>query len=962
MYVFPAKGQPGLLAALFRDVTDSKQAEEALRRSEERHAFLVRFSDAVRGLTDPAAVATVACRMLLEEMDIDRAHWAEIDWTTEEFVTVGSIHSPGVVRIEGRFPLAAWEPYSASHREGRSVVVDDTQTDPRADSAMRAAAARMNIGADLAAPVLVGGRLAGVLAVKRRQPRHWTSEEIALVESIAARCWDEVERARSEEALRKSEEKYRTLFDSIDEGFTVVELVRDSEGKPFDLIYREFNGAFERLSGFTRAVLNKGVREVLPSFNPDWFVQYARILDTGEPERSEEYLPDLGIWNRRFMSRIGGPGSPFCAVIFDDITERKRAEIALRESEERQAFLLRLTDAIRSVQSEEEVVVRGLRMLADELALDRCYATRLFPEEDRTEVIHEVRGAGLPPMPKTLRNSDFPEAFKQTFDRTLVFEDVANDPALTDADSNALAAMGFGALLSRPLRKDGSPIFAIGAVSADPRRWTPNEIGLVEEVTERTWEATERVRNQAALRESEERFRQFANASAAGLWIRETKNREMEFTSPAMGIIYGVEPEALLGDVKEWARLIVPEDRGTALEHLGAATRGDSPVHEFRIQRPSDGTFRWVRDTAFALQDNGHVARIGGIAEDITETRQLAEHQGVLLSELQHRVRNIMGVIRSIANRTAEGAKGAEEYRQLLEGRLLALSRVQALLTQQGNSGGSLRDLVYQELAARAHRGNEFELIGPDVMLSPKAVEVLTLAFHELATNALKYGALSTAEGRVNVSWAPFEKRGATWLAIDWVEEGAPSREPSGRVGFGSELIEGRIPYELGGIGKLVIEVGGARCHMEFPLKDAESILETDAPRPTMVFGGSLDMTGAPDLTGRKVLVVEDDYYLARDTAAALAGAGAAVLGPCSNERATLALLEDQTPTHAILDLNLGGGGPNFGIANELQRRGVPFVFLTGYDPDVIPDELASVPRLQKPVQFRAIVETLANI
>lgn len=121
-------------------------------------------------------------------------------------------------------------------------------------------------------------------------------------------------------------------------------------------------------------------------------------------------------------------------------------------------------------------------------------------------------------------------------------------------------------------------------------------------------------------------------------------------------------------------------------------------------------------------------------------------------------------------------------------------------------------------------------------------------------------------------------------------------------------------------------------------------------------------MTGAPDLSGRTVLVVEDDYYMANDTAAALRGAGAEVLGPCPSVDATLDLLENETPTHAVLDLNLGGGGPQFEIANVLKARGVPFIFLTGYDPDVIPKDLEGVVRLQKPVPFRAIVDALGGL
>ena len=121
-------------------------------------------------------------------------------------------------------------------------------------------------------------------------------------------------------------------------------------------------------------------------------------------------------------------------------------------------------------------------------------------------------------------------------------------------------------------------------------------------------------------------------------------------------------------------------------------------------------------------------------------------------------------------------------------------------------------------------------------------------------------------------------------------------------------------------------------------------------------------MTDAPELTGWKVLVVEDDYYIAGDTAAALRGAGAEVLGPCPSEEATIDLLDSQTPTHAVLDLNLGGGGPKFKIARLLKDRDVPFIFVTGYDPDVIPADMEQVQRIQKPVPFRTIVEAVSQL
>lgn len=121
-------------------------------------------------------------------------------------------------------------------------------------------------------------------------------------------------------------------------------------------------------------------------------------------------------------------------------------------------------------------------------------------------------------------------------------------------------------------------------------------------------------------------------------------------------------------------------------------------------------------------------------------------------------------------------------------------------------------------------------------------------------------------------------------------------------------------------------------------------------------------MTGSPDLAGRTVLVVEDDYYIASDIATALKAAGADVIGPCPSEEATREVLDTETPTHAVVDLNLGGGGPRFGVAHLLQDRAIPFIFLTGYDCDVIPEQLAKAPCLLKPTPFPSIVEAVGRL
>lgn len=766
----------------------------------------------------------------------------------------------------------------------------------------------------------------------------------------------------AEAALRKSEEKFRTVFETIDHAFVIQEIIRDDAGLAIDMRYVEINSAFTRQTGLGAEVVGKLVSEVLPDAERFFIDIHDRVARTGAPERFENYNQSTGRWYDAHITAVGGQGR-LAASVFEDISARKLAEIALRESEERQAFLLKLSDALRPLADPAAIQGEATRQLLERLDLSRCWYSE-FDDQTFT-VLEDAFRDGLPSLVGTHDFSDCPEYLAACLaGRRLAVPDIVTSPLFSERVKARYAPLGARAALLCPLVKDGELIAVLSAVRDEARPWPEWEVGLVSEVAERTWAAVERARAEAARRESEERFRQFASASAAGLWIRDAARLDMEFVSPAVGTIYGIAPDALLGDVTRWAAMILPEDREAVLGHLEAARAGDTAIHEFRIQRPSDGAFRWIRNTDLPLRDDGHIPRIGGITEDVTEAKLVAEHSAVLLAELQHRVRNIMALLRSITNRTGERAKSVPEYRDLMMGRLLAFARVQALLTRTANVSVGIASIVRDEVSVQAQHEGQYILDGPDVALSPKAAEVLTLAIHELATNAVKYGALSVPTGRVTVRWSTFEKRGGPWLAFDWTEEGAPARpapEAPRRRGFGSELIEGRIPYELRGRGQAIIEPGGARCHLEFPLQNGASILETGAPRRATVFGGAIDMTGEPDLTGRRVLVVEDDYYLATDAARALRGAGAEVVGPCATEEDARAELAEARPDAAVVDINLGPG-PSFKLAEALKDRGIPFVFTTGYDAEVIPAEFAGVERLEKPLQLRQIVGAVARL
>jgi two-component system CheB/CheR fusion protein len=233
---------------------------------------------------------------------------------------------------------------------------------------------------------------------------------------------------------------------------------------------------------------------------------------------------------------------------------------------------------------------------------------------------------------------------------------------------------------------------------------------------------------------------------------------------------------------------------------------------------------------------------IGGVVITFTDVTSLTEmqqalresesHAKLLLAELQHRVRNTLSVVRAIARRTAETSETVEEYAMHLDGRLDAFARVQAAVTRNPIGGLDLEALVADTLLAHgAHEGDRVGTIrGPRVRLKAKAAETVALAVHELATNAVKYGALSVHKGRIDVCWSLEKVDGLGHVVFRWLERGMDgAAEPPKRKGFGTELIERSLAYELGGKTSLEFDPDGLHCTIILPLDPEILIVSSDA-------------------------------------------------------------------------------------------------------------------------------------
>lgn len=333
-------------------------------------------------------------------------------------------------------------------------------------------------------------------------------------------------------------------------------------------------------------------------------------------------------------------------------------------------------------------------------------------------------------------------------------------------------------------------------------------------------DVTPLVRAEERLRDSEARLRSVVEGIPQLVW-RAKDAAIWSWTSPQWTDFTGQTESA--AKEKGWLEAVHPDDRNRVMEAWSRAAQSGSLEVEHRLWNKSEDGYRNVQMRARQVVDgSGEPIEWLGTVTDVHDILRMQERQQILLAELQHRVRNTLAVVRSIARRSAETSDSVEEYASHLEGRISALARAQSALTRSADSAIDLQNLVLDELAAQGTRSrNNVVLNGPDITLAGKAAETLSLAFHELATNSLKYGALSSSEGHIEVEWVVEPNGDSSQLNIRWQEKaGENGSERPTRRGFGSELIERMVPYELGGSAALRVDGDATVCSFSIPLSN----------------------------------------------------------------------------------------------------------------------------------------------
>ena len=424
--------------------------------------------------------------------------------------------------------------------------------------------------------------------------------------------------------------------------------------------------------------------------------------------------------------------------------------------------------------------------------------------------------------------------------------------------------------------------------------------------------------------------------------------------------IFGVEPGTIDLGVPGLRRFLCIRTTCRGLETaLAAICESQETVRPNSACCGPNGELRWCVGVAAGHRDGaGRLARLSGVTIDITERKKAEEHQVLLAREVDHRASNVLAIVQAIVRLTdAETSTATRRRSRAASARWPACTRCCRM--RAGRAPISQQWPTRRLAPYRSATVERATASGPATILGPIAAQSLALVLHELATNAVKYGALSVPAGRVALTWELTQDE----ITLRWTELGGPAPKQPERRGYGTRVINGTIDGQLGGKATFDWRPPGLCCTIVLPRSGS---LLAQLPAKSALAAARLGEPAQPvPLSGKRVLLVEDETLVAMMMKDMLSELDFEVVGPFHSIRdASAALLTNGIPAFegfaaAFLDINVGGE-PIYPLAASIAEQGIPLVFVTGYTRESIDARFATVPVLQKPIERDAIRRVLA--
>ena len=786
---------------------------------------------------------------------------------------------------------------------------------------------------------------------------------------------------RVRQALTDSEERYRTLFDTIGSGFCIIEMKFDETGQAIDYMIVEGNAAFAEMTGLQDAA-GKWVNEIAPGLEQHWFDLYGQVALTGKTARFENPADVFGRWYAVEAMRIGEPDAHRVAVLFNNITERKALE-------SRQAALIALNDALRDLTDPADIAQASAEVLARALSVDRAGYGDVDTFEETITIHRHFNGPGVPSIAGTLQfreHGSYIEDIKRG--ETVAIADVALDPRTRDT-ADVLKAINAASFINMPLVEQGRVVAMVFVNHGAPRAWCEGDLELLQEVAQRVRAASERARSEAEVRRQGAELTELnvrleealagSRAERDRLWTlsqdmlaRADYGGDLNAVNPAWTKILGWTEHELL--TNPYADIIHPDNVVATVEALEEMGRTGQPTKFENRIRSKAGEWMPIGWTVSPEPGGEHFIAIGrDLTEDKARERQLLETQealrqaqkmeavGQLTGGIAHDFNNLLagisGSLELLEKRLAEGrlagmdryivaAQGASRRAALLTQRLLAFSRRQTLDPKPVDANrliAGMEDLIRRSVGPNV----AVEVVGAGGLWMTKIdPSQLENALLNLCINARD--AMAPDGGRLTIETANkwLDEREAKqrdlepgqYVSLGVTDTGVGmtpdivaqvfdpffTTKPLGEgTGLGLSMIHGFV-RQSGGQVRVYSEPGeGTTMCLYLPrYAGAEEVVDLPEVSDPMDRGH-----------GETVLVIDDEPTVRMLVAEVLIDAGYRVIEAVDGPSGLQILQSDMTLDLLITDVGLPGGmnGRQVADAARVKRPDLKVLFITGY-------------------------------
>lgn len=521
--------------------------------------------------------------------------------------------------------------------------------------------------------------------------------------------------------------------------------------------------------------------------------------------------PEETYWDYSFTPIAGEDGR--VAGIFNqgqDITARILIE-------RRSRLMLTLSDQLRALETPGEVLSAGLETIGSRTGVERLFFGDVLNGE-LLRIDACWSGQTLAPIAGTVPLDYFGSDARAALRRgeSFAVDDFEDDMRTHDPAVREWFAMTeTRALIIAPIIRSGVCASVLIAQYNIPRPWTLHDHNLFRSAAGRLWHELSRARANMALKESERRHRLIFEQARDIIFTADLDQR-ISACNPAAAAAIGLPAEQIVG--RSIGDFIPQEEfeKTTAMLQQ-KLSEGGMTRYEVSVVTAEGRVRQWDVNSALTIDLDGHPIGLHAVARDVTEQRAFDEQQQLLINELNHRVKNTLALVQGLAMQSFKRDRTVPEGQEAFQARLAMLAAAHDLLTREKWEGATVAALVCDATAPYADPPGRIMASGDNVFLEPKAAISLGMALHELGTNAAKYGALSTPEGRVIVNWTLSPDRSFNFL---WQESGGPAVEAPKRQGFGLRMIERALTNDLNGTVSIRFGSDGIICRITAALPE----------------------------------------------------------------------------------------------------------------------------------------------